>query len=464
MRLAVMCCLVTGAAPVSFGADTGVVSESAQPVAADTQPSDAETNPSTITQADFDQADPASAEGIELTQFGGFRPRLFTRPPVAATTPQIPTPLTSRPEMRRLTARAPTTPRRQRLARAPDMLGDTLQRPLTLNMQPMNPMGNELFVNAPMFAAASNARIKISEHNKALPVDRIYFNYNHFHNSVERQVFSNSGGLATQTEHIDRFTLGLERTIFGGDASVELRLPFAAVPDLGVNFPVAGPNGRFRSNSGTLGNLSVIGKALFVDAEDLVVSGGLGLEFPTGDDSSVLYGTATIDLKNESLFLQPFLAATLDNGRVFLHSFLAVDVDLTGSELTSASAVFPIPSVSFGTLRGQTLIHWDTSGGVWLLRSQDSSGITGIAGIVEFHMTSAISPAAQVGGFVPTDPEANLFVTSGAGSQTATYLTTGLHAEIASNRFVRVAGVFPLGPQDRRLFSGEFVAQVGARY
>ena len=33
--------------------------------------------------------------------------------------------------------------------------------------------------------AAGGRRMKISENNKALPMDRIYFNFNHFHNVVD---------------------------------------------------------------------------------------------------------------------------------------------------------------------------------------------------------------------------------------------------------------------------------------
>lgn len=400
---------------------------------------------------------------IEQTQFGGFFPQYFDSPAVT-NVPRQSAPTTAQRSTQRLSAGTPATQRRQRLARAPDMLGDTFLPPLALFSVPQN-IVQGIQANSPLSVAGGSARSKIGEHNKPLPVDRVYFNYNHFHNAVQRQVFNGFGETVNQSANVDRFTMGVERTIMDGDTSLELRLPLTNFPDLDTTLPAFGTGGRFKSHTGTVGNLSLIAKRALINAEDLVVSGGLGIEFPTGADGSVLNGTTLFNVENESLFLQPFLAATLDNGRVFVHSFLQVDVGLTDNPLTVSNVAIPGPPVGIGEIANQTLIHWDTSTGIWLAKSDDDTGITGIAAIVEFHLTSAVSSAANLKGSVPTsDGPLNFELQSPGGRFTATYITAGIHTEIAKDRTIRVAGVFPLRNGINKFFDGELVVQFGGRY
>jgi hypothetical protein len=204
---------------------------------------------------------------------------------------------------------------------------------------------------------------------------------------------------------------------------------------------------------------------LLVDSEDFVVSYGLGLELPTGADGSLLTETNLFTVANESLFLQPFLAMTLDNGDAFVHSFLQVDVDVGASPLTVTDVTMVVPPVGIGDITQQTLVHWDTTAGIWLAKSSDETGITGIAAIAEFHLSSAVSTAEQLTGFVRTLNGPSGFVLSpGANRYTASYITTGLHAEIGQNQSLRVAGVFPLSNGVQKLFDAEVLVQFGRRY
>lgn len=418
----------------------------------------------TTRNADYDSYQDTGA--IEQIQFGGFGSRFFGRSPFATATAQSNAAgAANQPEIRRLAARAPMTERRQRLARAPDMLGDTLQAPLLLILDPQFPMNNGLTANVPLSVAGGSARTKIGEHNKPLPTDRWYLNYNHFHNAVQRQVFNGFGEQVTQTAHLDRFTMGTERTLLNGDASVELRLPLSAFPDLDTTLPTSGPEGHFKSFTGSVGNLSMIGKRLLVSAEDLTVSCGMGIEFPTGADSSVLTGTTRFNVENESLLLQPFAAATLDNGEVFFHSFLQVDVDVTGSPLTVSDPLIPGPPLGIGEINGRTLLHWDTAAGLWFARSEADTGLTGVAGIVEYHLTTATSSTDHLAGVVPTSSgPLNFLLSAPPGTTSFSYITTGIHTEFAQSRTVRVAAVFPLEDGLAKMFDAEFVVQFGGRY
>ena len=411
------------------------------------------------------QAATADDTVIEQVQFGGFRSPFFGRPTLAAASPLSDSGRATRQRQpRQLLARAPSTPRRRRLSRTPDMLGDSFLPPLLLTLQPQNTQGT--IVHSALSVAGGSARAKISENNKALPNDRVYFNYNHFQNAVHRNAFIEGGAQITgQNANVDRFTLGVERTLFSGDVSLGLRLPLTNFPDADVNIVALGPAGRFRSDTGVAGNLSLVGKQLLVDAEDLVVSFGLGIELPTGADGSVLTETNLFSVENESLFLQPFLAMTLDNGDAFIHSFLQVDVDVGSSPLTVTDVAVGGPPVGVGDITQQTLIHWDTTAGLWLARSSDPTGITGLAAIAEFHLSSAVSSAEQLTGFVPTLTGPAAFMLSpGANRYTASYVTTGIHVEIGQNQSLRVAGVFPLSDGVQKFFDGELLVQFGRRY
>ncbi len=404
---------------------------------------------------------------IEQTQFGGFFSPMFGQAPFV--TPPVAPRSTSRSSgvspSRLLASGSPAMARRRRLSRTPDMLGDSFLPPFQLNLVPQN-IFNGLFANSQLAVAGGSGRSKIAEHNKALPVDRVYFNYNHFHDAAQRQAFD-VGMIAPvrQSASVDRFTLGAERTILDGDASLELRLPFTSYPDLNTAVPVLGPPGRFRTDTGTVGNLSLVGKRLLINGEDLIVSAGLGMEFPTGADGSVTSGDTVFTVENESLFLQPFLAMTLDNGGVFIHSFLQLDIDLKGSPLTVDDLSMPGPSIGVGEIRQQTLLHWDTSAGMWLARSDDHRGITGIAAIAEFHLSSATSSAETVAGVVPAaGGPINFALTSPTNRFSAAYVTVGLHTEIGRDQTIRVAGVFPLSDGVNRFFDSELMVQVGRRY
>lgn len=356
------------------------------------------------------------------------------------------------------------------------MLGDSFLPPLELLVLPQNPT-NDITGRLQLAVAGGGARAKLAEHNKALPVDRIYASYNHFHNAAQRDVVAaGPGPTVGGTRSVDRFTLGLERSFNEGRSSLELRLPLTGYPDLGGEFPGLGVRGVVSSDVGTLGNLSIVGKRLLLSEEDLTVSAGLGVELPLGEDAWSRTGYSVFHVENQAVYLQPFLAATLDNGATFVHSFLQLDVEANGNPLRVQS-LFAAggPSIGpptgspafehFGDLEQPTLIHWDTSVGHWLTRSNEERGITGIAAMAEFHLTASLSDPQGVSGATFSDSGPVEFLAQAGGGQfPATYFTTGLHMEISRDTTVRVAGVFPLAAQQRRLFDAEVLVQIGRRY
>ena len=66
-----------------------------------------------------------------------------------------------------------------------------------------------------------------NEHARALPTDRVFFLYNHFHNALRLQTQNTS-----TTDNVDQFTFGFEKTSDDGQWSFELRMPFSGGADL----------------------------------------------------------------------------------------------------------------------------------------------------------------------------------------------------------------------------------------
>ena len=92
-------------------------------------------------------------------------------------------------------------------------------------------------------------RVRIAEDNAPRPVDRVFFTYNYYANvAIEGGVSTGqtSGGINNQRDPI-----GFEKTFFGGDVSVGMRVPFQLLDggEQSIAFGV-----KFRSYSGDEGN------------------------------------------------------------------------------------------------------------------------------------------------------------------------------------------------------------------
>jgi len=109
--------------------------------------------------------------------------------------------------------------------------------------------------------------VLITDNDSPRPVDRAYFGYNYY-NGI-------GTGFNSGFERVDlnRQTIGFEKTILGGNASVGLRLPFIQT--------TGGPAGIAQSN---VGDLSVLLKYAFINDRNSgnVGSVGLVITTPTG--------------------------------------------------------------------------------------------------------------------------------------------------------------------------------------
>ena len=135
-----------------------------------------------------------------------------------------------------------------RLARVPNMFGDVFFPGGQLSVVGG---GTPALMDIPL--AGGSRRYKVSENNKAVPMDRYYFMYNHFHNALEADPNTAVPGLERQYS-IERYIVGFERRFFDGNWSVEVRMPFCS--EYGMSVP------KFDVAGGDIGNLSVSLKRL----------------------------------------------------------------------------------------------------------------------------------------------------------------------------------------------------------
>ena len=276
--------------------------------------------------------------------------------------------------------------------------------------------------------------VKISENDKALPMDRVFFNYNHFQNALDGAV---AGG-GSRSFPIDQYTIGVEKTFFDELWSVELRLPFSRTPQVTGN--------DLAVDTGDVGNLAVVVKRLLFATETTAVGVGLPIGTPTGSDVTGQALVSNFSVSNDAIHLAPFIGfVNAPNDRVFCEGFLQVDVATQGNRIIYGGN-------NIGRLDEQTLLYLDLSMGYWLYRNPYAEFLTGLAGVVEYHYTTTLQNADLVGG---TDGNQFLQFGNAYNRQDISNITLGLHTELGQTT-VRVGAAVPLGGVSNRLFDAEF--------
>jgi hypothetical protein len=374
--------------------------------------------------------------------------------------PGTPSLATSQPTVRRAAtaSRLASTS----LASVPNMFGDCGMT--TANVTIINANGRitagEFML--PMVGGARTA--KIAENDIAMPVDRIFFGYNHYTDifQMREQVAFPPGapGLFRQ-EPIDRYTMGVEKTFFDAWTSVELRMPFngsfnATLPSLGVA-------------NGNVGNLAVILKGLLYRGPNMGIGAGLGIDTPTGSDTVARLGTVNLRFQNQATHLLPYLGFLYAPGDpqwgwgngLFMTGFLQVDVAANGNTIQFVDPA-TAGRTSLGKYNEQNLLFADLSVGYWLYRDSYAPRWTGLAVVGEVHYTTSlqdpdvVAGAAGGTGAVITNTSNRFDIVNG---------TIGVQALMFDASSLRVAGVFPMGSrQDQRMFDAELQVQFNRRF
>lgn len=341
-----------------------------------------------------------------------------------------------------------------RVARAPNMFGDTLTPAVTLtpfNEQGSDTSGRELFT-APLGGGGS---FNVSENNTALPTDRVYFIYNAFYNAASATINADPNGFDPIQKSIDlhRYLIGFEKTFFDGNVSIDVRMPFMS----NIEFNSFG----LISESGNVGNLTMYMKGLLAANDDAALATGLGIGLPTGSDfesysDPALYSPESLVVRNQAVHLMPFLAATAHLGEHwFTQSFCQMNFSASGNEIANQDGFV-------GIYQEQHLFQADLGLGRWLWQDSTRPYFQALAAVTELHYTTTVQNTDSV-----DLPSGNLFGGSFSNAENRLdllNLTSGLQAQLSPLTALRVGAVVPLRNTPDRSFDAELQVSLNRKF
>jgi len=361
------------------------------------------------------------------------------------------------PRAPQLAARAParrsSSSAYQRLARVPNMFGDSLPPCGDVDIfQNLGEGGPTHTVAIP--CPGGGGATKIAENDKALPVDRVFFYYNGFHNAFTIDSDDDSpGGVNDLNFH--RYTIGFEKTFNEKQNSFEIRMPLTS------GFDSSGDFDSFINTPGLemgeVGNLAFVLKHVLWSTGYDVVALGLSFDVPTGDDVVVPidFGDRLI-MHNDAAHFAPFVGfLSVLSDRCFTQGFVQLGIPLAGNDIefqTDDDVDFADESDFFDELKEQNLLYVDLQLGYWL-------DPRWLAGVVELHYTTTLEDADDAEVFFG---DYEFF--SMANRVDFLNLALGLHADVTENTNVRLAGVLPLRDGTDKPFDAEIQVSVNHYY
>jgi hypothetical protein len=291
----------------------------------------------------------------------------------------------------------------------------------------------QLAVDVP-FGGAAVRRFKIAEHSSSEPRDRVFFDYN-FYNDV-------LGGMGD----VSRYTFGCERTFFNGDASIELRVPFAGTVDNEQTL------GTPQLRDVEFGNLALWFKAVLHETPAGLLAGGVGAALPTGASSRVFVGPSPIlVIHNDAVHLLPFLGAMSAPGeRWFWQGFLQLDVDTNGNRTRGDASGQNLSE--FGVLHDATLLFVDAGVGYTLYERDCPHGMVRISPTAEIHYSTTLQDTDEVAGN-------GLVIGSATRRFDVLNITLGTTVLLNDRLAIRPAMVIPLRDDDDKQFDYEAMLQ-----
>jgi hypothetical protein len=241
-----------------------------------------------------------------------------------------------------------------------DLIGSTILTVIGVPAgKPPSPFFNAVTILAPN--VTSSGGIKVAESDSPRPTNRFYYNFNFY------------GGVTVSTDpsvplmQVSRHEIGFEKTFFGGDASIGMRLPF---------FSFAGDSSF---DSVFVGDLTIITKYAFINNRETgnVFSGGLVLTVPSGGTPEMItpQGTSAAVVRHYPVAIQPFIGFIYNlTPRLYLHNFDAVCVPTDPNEATFMSN--------------------DIGVGYWLFRDRSAQFIQGFIPTIEIHINTPFNHTA----------------------------------------------------------------------
>nr|WP_143548292.1 hypothetical protein [Rhodopirellula sp. SM50] len=291
----------------------------------------------------------------------------------------------------------------------------------------------------PSAANGGVGSMKIAEGGSVLPQDRVFFNYSFFDDVVASNA---SSGL-------NRFTPGFEKTFLAGQASVELRIPFAtdAVSDL-----TATSTSVSNGSSAELGNIMLYVKALLYGTDAYALTGGVGFGFSTADDIAVdlADGTPLLRVENDAVQIQPFLGwLYMPSQKWFAQGFTQFSFATDENEVWTNSGQ---GLQAAGSFDDPDYFFFDVALGCWAYRNDDAACLSGIIPTVEVHHTSSLGDDASI------VTAGNIQVGNWGGTTSLTSAVVGTTFEFKQQAQLTAGYAVPLTSSDRQ-YDGAFRMQ-----
>lgn len=297
--------------------------------------------------------------------------------------------------------------------------------------------------------AGGARRMKVAANNRALPQDRIIFQYQLFVSALSADASNFAVGPDSRTIDLNQYTIGFEKTFAGGVASIDVRIPFTNKLELATpNFGVEG---------GRIGNLNAKLKAALFSDQTYCFSGGIGFEAPTGSSVSFQGNGVQYVVDNNAFFLQPFLAYENRAGDWFFNAFTSVDVALNGNSFRNAFLGEP----TLGHINDQTLGTASLGAGRWVFFDPSRRAVNGFAISSELNYTTTLQDSDSVSDILGSPPifiYQTTSVSNVANRSDHVNLTLGGNLLVGSSS-LRFGFVQPVQNGDDRLFDHEFNVQ-----
>jgi len=340
-----------------------------------------------------------------------------------------------------------------RSASIPSMFGDFFGPDIQFTAIGFLP-GQRFLSDVTLGGSGAGSRLKIGENNHASPTDRVYFMYQHFHNTIRADADPTLGQNLVSFS-TNRYVIGLERTLLDGFWSVAVQTSFNGEHEF--------INGPFGVEGDSMGNLAIILKRLLFQSNSLGLSAGIGINTPTGSDAATSIDTELFVVRNNAVHLVPFVAfASAPSNTCFYQGFVQLDMAANGNRIEFSDKTVPAAPTTIGFFNDQNLLHADFMAGVWLLSNPGRSGLTALSIQGELHYTTTLQDTDSVAFATP-----NRFSTGFGNSVNRLDIfnfTCALQGEIANNTDVRFGAVFPLSKDNDRLFDSEFQVQINRRF
>ncbi|MFO0809899.1 MAG: hypothetical protein U0746_14860 [Gemmataceae bacterium] len=174
--------------------------------------------------------------------------------------------------------------------------------------------------------AVARGAFKIAENESPRPQDRLLASYNYY---------DHVRGVPIE---VHRETIGFEKTILDGNASIGLRLPFFQNHAAGVG------------TESEVSDLTAIFKYAVVNEPNRVLSTGLALTMPTSDIPTVLILQPNGFDEVHATLIQPFVGYSWSANDFFVHGFSSVMVP---TDWRDAPWLFNDVGVGYWLLRGE---------------------------------------------------------------------------------------------------------------